>query len=455
MGFGKKKRGKQRKAAKQQTTVVTVSTPAASSDLTQLVVYTPNGQTYVHPDHHELVAAYFQRGDSKATDILANLTSENVPTHGICWPNISLGGNILWTLLYSFIGKCEDYTFDKVLADRRVLADKGALGSLTRGAIMRGGDLRDLQSPTLWIKVLIRAAELEPSCKVDIAENIDSLVECMGNDTDRLFFKSNDYWKEGIVSFVLLCYNLIMMTTDEDLWSKVIDGILLYEEDFIFIRTFVKIGSWMDQRPDIVEVLGVKECTDIAVLGKEIVRKIVTYAVDNPTSENRQLLGIIGCMPIVSKEYNPHCMISYTAGLIRDEKKEGINIYQKDDDGVVPILQSLMFIGDCIDKDVIMGIIDLGTNYVHDYACAVIVARLSQNMLCKIRPSDSRIAFAIRSGLVEMCLSFVERFGEHESFGDEVDSLYSHIDSVFYKIHGISLHEKSRKAIRYKIGDIL
>jgi len=122
---------------------------------------------------------------------------------------------------------------------------------------------------------------------------------------------------------------MIMMTSDEDLWCKVIDGLLLYEEDFIFIRTFVKIGFWIDQRPDIAEILGVKECTDIVVLGKEIVRKIVTYTADNPTSENKQILGIIGCMPIVSKEYSPHCMISYTAGLIRDVKNEGITMIRK------------------------------------------------------------------------------------------------------------------------------
>ena len=92
---------------------------------------------------------------------------------------------LLNTLLYHFLDKCEDYTFDKVLADRRIL------DSLTRDAIKSGGDLQDLQSPLLWIKVLCRAAELEPSCQVDIAVSIDPLVRCMGNDTERLFFKSN------------------------------------------------------------------------------------------------------------------------------------------------------------------------------------------------------------------------------------------------------------------------
>jgi len=379
MGLGKKNRGgKQRKAAKQQTAAsATVSTPAASNKLSQLVVYTPKGETYVHPNHHELVTAYFQRGDSMATTILATLTSEDVPTHGICWPNISLVGTILWTLLYSFVGKCDDSTFDKVLTDMRA-----ALGSVSTlsGAVVSIGGGGDLQSPSLWIKVLIRAAELEPKCKVEIAENIDALVKCMGNDTDRLFFKSNDHWKEGIESFVLLCYNLIMMTPDEDLLSKVI-GLLLYDDED-FIRTFVKIGFWKDQRPDIVELLGVKDCTDYADMGNAIIRKIVTYAADNPSSENRRLLGSIGCMPIVSKAYDfeqwlsmattsticyPGC-ISYTAGLIRCfMQKEGLMLTDQKDDGVVHTVKPLMCIGDCIDKDVIISMIELGMKYVHDY----------------------------------------------------------------------------------------
>ena len=461
MGLGKKNRGKQRKVSKQQTVAsAAVITPAASNDLNQLVMYTPKNETYVHPDHHELVDAYFQRGDGRATEILASLTSDNVPTNGICWPNISLVGNILNTLLYHFLDRCEDCTFDKVLADRRVLS------SLTRDAIKSGGDLQDLQSPLLWIKVLMRAAELEPSCQVDIAVSIDPLVRCMGNDTERLFFKSNDHWKEGVETSVSLVYNMIINNTDEDnLREKVIKAFLEYDEDFI--TTFVKIVFWKDRRPDIVELLSMEKCIQIAAFGRAVVGKLVTNAAEDLSEESRRLLSMIGCMPIVSKDYNPDCMMSFTAGLMtrfmREEESEEKFFLSKEGwrwkdplrDGVLDILRPLVEEVDCVDKDVIKGIIGLGTNYVHDYACAVIVARLSQNMLCKIRPSDSRIAFAIRSGLVEMCLSFVERFGEHESFGDEVDSLYSHIDSVFYKIHGISLHEKSRKAIRYKIGDIL
>ena len=81
--------------------------------------------------------------------------------------------------------------------------------------------------------------------------------------------------------------------------------------------------------------------------------------------------------------------------------------------GLFKLLQLLIETGDCIDKDVIMGMIDLGVNHVQDYDGAVVVARLSAIMLLKRpsnKPSDIRTAFAIRFGLVEMCLNLIEQF---------------------------------------------
>jgi len=97
-----------------------------------------------------------------------------------------------------------------------------------------------------------------------------------------------------------------------------------------------------------------------------------------------------------------------------------------------------MFIGDCIDKDVIMGMIDLGVNYVHDCASAVIVTRLSSFILLKehddqeqsIPNDDTRIATAIRSGLIEMCLYFIGRFGSTGlDDANEPNVFHQHISS--------------------------
>jgi len=52
-------------------------------------------------------------------------------------------------------------------------------------------------------------------------------------------------------------------------------------------------------------------------LGKEITEKLVIMAADNEqTEDGKDLLETIGTTPIISKQYDPSCMISYATGLI-------------------------------------------------------------------------------------------------------------------------------------------
>ena len=113
---------------------------------------------------------------------------------------------------------------------------------------------------------------------------------------------------------------------------------------------------------------------------------------------------------------------------------------------------------DCIDKGSIVEIIKLGTDteYTSDYEGAHNVALLSLRCMYQgadnpnPNVSDTRAAFAIRQGLIEMCLGFIERCGEHESFGDDNDesSLYNIIGCIFQGINNVLLHQKTAKAIR-------
>ena len=413
----KKKRGQQRKAAKQQTTA---STSAVSPE-NQLVVYTPNG-TYIHPNHHTLTAMRFRLGSGSVTDILLKLTSDDVPTQGISWPNISLDqSGILSSTLHGFLKKCEDETFEALISNV-------------------GGDLK---SPSLWIKVLLKAVELEPSCMGEIVKNIGPLIRCMCNDTKRLFFKSNKHWQEGILPFVQLVSDMVCNSTDWEVVKTLLknEGLLASIIQWIF---------WDEHRPDLVDELSMEKCTGIADLGTAITVELLANAAYNPSAEDGQLLGRIGCVPIVSKDYNPHCRLSYMVELINFIKGNEMKEREREH---LKILQSLLYTGDCIDKDVIMGVIDLGTNHAHDYDSAVAVAGLSAGILrkgSKDTPSDTRVAFAIRTGLLEMCLNLVDCFGGHGSFCDEDKLLYNHIESIFYIINDISLHQKTAKAIRSK-----
>jgi len=468
----KKKRGKQRKATKQQTSsaVASSSTPQASynNNLNQLVVYTPSGGIYIHPEHHDLFSQYARRGDNNVSNVLTKLTSEDVPTNGICWPNISLSQSGIVSSVLTFLSRCEDETFDKVMAEAKgnVLLPNGALISNVGG---------DLVAPCTWIDILSKAVELVPDSELElkIAENIGPLVRCMCSDTERLFFQSNKHWSKSIRSFVQLISVMILSST----YWETIDTLVEYEG---LLSSIVQWQYWKEHRPDItsfsVMVLkrdglefmdGLSElitCGDM--LAEAAIRKLVTIAAINPSAEDRQLLGRIGSIPIVSKDYDSDCMISFTARLIHFMKDEK----SKDRDSVLTILRPLMKIGDCIDKDVIMGIIDLGMNHVHDYDSAVVVVELSAVMLRKgtvIKSCDTRIAFAIRCGLIEMCLNLIGCFGTHVSCEEDtkrececcqcpnsLNSLYNHVASIFDNINDVVLHQKTAKAIRSKRGSI-
>ena len=72
-------------------------------------------------------------------------------------------------------------------------------------------------------------------------------------------------------------------------------------------------------------------------------------------------------------------------------------------------------------------VIDFGFNFTNDCDTAAFIARISGDMLFRViddkcQQSDTGTAFAIRSGLIEMCLNLIERFGEHESFGVQMES---------------------------------
>jgi len=428
----KKKRGKQRKAAKAQQAVATNSVPTVNNVEPAGVFGRTNFEDHILQNLLiQTLQKKVQSGHEAGT--LALLTSFDSSTPGIVCEAVVPD-------VLNFLKQCEDETFDQVMASV-------------------GGDL---VTPSIWIKLLFRTDELEPNCRLQITKNIGPLVRCMCNDTERLFFKSNKHWRDGILSFAVLIGGMIDTSvgssTDENgTDKKLVETLLNYDG---LLSSIIQWGYW-DRRSDITTGLSNDDCARVVSIGRQLTGTFITNAMSNIISENdRDLLKSIGTTPIISKEYDPKCMVSFVVGLIRELKNERIlkplNPY------VISILQPLMEEADCIDKDVIMEMIDLGMKRAHDYESAVVVARLSEFMLCQELnaeegiESDTRIAFAIRSGIIEMCLNFVDRFRGHEAFGDDTEgeSLYSHIESIFSKIYGISMHKKSWKAIDHKMVDV-
>ena len=106
----------------------------------------------------------------------------------------------LVSIALKFLRRCESDTFAEVMLD------------------IGGGDLI---CPSIWLKILFRAIELEPreehtNCRQQIVQSIGPLVKCMCNDTVRLFFKSNKHWRDTIRSFVGFIHNMIHILVNSD-----------------------------------------------------------------------------------------------------------------------------------------------------------------------------------------------------------------------------------------------
>ncbi|MDB4430463.1 hypothetical protein N9140_00735, partial [bacterium] len=115
---------------------------------------------------------------------------------------------------------------------------------------------------------------------------------------------------------------------------------------------------------------------------------------------------------------------------------------------------------DCIDKEVITEILDFGINFTNDYEWSLNMCKLANDMLLRQSkskannefklPNDSRVAFAIRAGLIEMCLDCIDRFLEE----DISQQLGRNLSYILRKVHNVSFHWKTAKAIRSKRSTI-
>ena len=136
----------------------------------------------------------------------------------------------------------------------------------------------DLNKPHFWVDIVVEAEGLDSSCNLQIAQNIGPLVECMCDDMARTFFKSNLHWRDTILPFVGLIYNLLRSSistweqTDE---QKLIVGTLLQYEGLL--TSIIQWGFW-GNRPDIAEELTAKVCNSVIEIGVLSAKLVVICA---------------------------------------------------------------------------------------------------------------------------------------------------------------------------------
>ena len=183
MTSSKKQRGKQRKAAKNNAAASTRS--PHNANFVRMVRRGDNGVTNVLSDRDLL------NNEQAVQDITIMLAADYNISQTISLDVNRVLKDVVPVVL-DFLKRCEDETFDNVIANAR-----------KRGV---GGDL---VSPVSWVNALLTAVSREPNCRIEIAQNIGPLVSCMCADTKRVFFNSKKHWKKAILPFAGLIYNMM------------------------------------------------------------------------------------------------------------------------------------------------------------------------------------------------------------------------------------------------------
>ena len=353
-------------------------------------------------------------------------------------------------IVLNFLNRCEDESFSVVMSSLQYTSTCTGVGG-------------DLKSPSVWIKVLSDAFEgdeLERSSMLIICQGIGPLVRCMVNDMERVFFKSTKHWKEGIKPFAHLICNMISESIKRA-DKKLVDTLLNHDG---LLRSIVQWNFWRRNRPDIIQELGTEENVLILSLAGESLNLLMNDAYRSIELDGKERLESVGSTRIVNKEYEPNCMTSYTAGLLRLTDPIGW-----DEDRIKNCLNTILVLvdkGDCVDEGVITEIIKFGLIYAnrndcHDGAVSRLAAYILLSMILQKPlgtssqyPSDARIAFAIRGGLIELCLTLVECSGCAEGAAND-DDTFKYIMQIFSNICVMGLHQKSAKAIRSKRRQIM
>ena len=429
----KKRRGKQRKAA--------------------------NVQKELNSKHNDSVSIYKKSlgsiGPSKVIEDIQK--RDEVAVETLCE----------WTGM--FLARTQQFGLENSVGDTLFYKDliDGGLVSALVDLVNEGcseelvGDFHDDSiTGTTMIFLANIANDASDSFQLQIASAIGPVISCMVNDIDREYFKSNKHWHTSLQGFIYLISNLLHTEV-----AEVVLVLLEYQGLLDFIIQSMFFGVY---RLDIVNesVLSSEAFFNmIASATRAVDCVLASEQYNEQTDEGRKLLYRIATMPVVSKAYDPDCKTLVIFGLI-NLLKHYINQPSGEKKKFYSILLRLTM-GDCVDKEVITSVIDLGFNYTNQYeeasgVCAVLSGILiprdgSLNTgdpdVLLTQPNDKRYAIAIDAGLFEMCLGLVVKYGglnvdgSGRPINDDHGFFTGSIRNIFDAANHVSFRKKSSKSI--------
>ena len=366
----------------------------------------------------------------------------------------------LISVVFGFLKQCEHGDFsdmvDKVQGDQRTPAD--------------------------WIMILSHLSTVE-QCKLEIACGIEAIVRCLCDDTKRLFFKSNKYWHEAVPPFLSLLSNLLRPSSGDVSSNVSTEAAAVYDillQSKGSFESIVQKHFWSSHRPDLLKEyesyhfsVGIKK---LETLAHDVIRIVICIGKKRHVNKNdgelipsisQDLMNLtkkIVKTPVVSRAYDPECNVYFVVGMVRMLK----NVNSDDSvnrkcyfETLDLVFTTLMLTADCIDNDVIVEVIDLGRNFTTNIDDAESILKLSLSTIAwrtqgKSYPIDKCIAFAIKSGLLDMCFEFLSRFAcdptiqlrACDPIRHDRDDLMVLLVSIAAFIQAVDLHQKTAKAIR-------
>jgi hypothetical protein len=183
---------------------------------------------------------------------------------------------------------------------------------------------------------------------------------------------------------------------------------------------------------------------------------LISHLTDPSVSQDGfDLIKKIANIPVVSRAYNPECNINYIVGMVRMLK----HVDSRDSADRKDHFATLIMLTDCFDYDAIAEVIEFGSKFIADIDDAITITKILRNVQGKVYPIDRRIAFAIKSGLLEMCFDFLTRFTCDPTVqllarDPKRDDLIGCLVGIADNIKSVALHKNTSKAIRDRRSQI-
>lgn len=291
-----------------------------------------------------------------------------------------------------------------------------------------GGDVYSHHS---WLVILVNLG-LKEANSYQIAPRIGPLIKCLSKHT--FFKKKQDFSAMG--NCMELINNLLIYT----------QNIPVLLQHTSLIDFMVQSLFWTKYRPDLIQKLCAQQKR--GKVNDKVLETIQSVAfralclfctVDTESQEGKKRLERIGLAPVIDHRYvdfDEKNQIAFVTGLF-----ELLKARDHDIDELLFLLFQLVA-ANCVDKQTILGIIELGPEIVSSPQDAAKVVRIiCFALIGETKPFDDRFAFAVKEGVFQLVLEFIVRYGD--------DSQFIMATEKFFKVAvPTALEQKSFKAIQ-------